>query len=96
MMHISIEHHEGKYPSFNIALSSAEGKEPFLVVKGCRVVDGNNGRFVSTPARKLDSGKYWNHVYLSEQFSVAVLAAYDKSKPKKAKQSSIEDQNAPF
>ena len=83
-MYIAIEHFEGKYPSFNISLSSAEGKDAFLVVKGCRIIDGQKGRFISTPAKKLDSGKYWNHVYLSEAFSGAVLDAYDKSKPEKS------------
>lgn len=75
-MHISIEHHRDQ---FNVALSSASGKEPFITIKGCRVVDGSKGRFVSWPARKLDSGKYWNHVYASEGFHAAVLKALDES-----------------
>ena len=32
-MFISIEHHEGKYPSFNINLHSEEGAEAFLSIK---------------------------------------------------------------
>jgi DNA-binding cell septation regulator SpoVG len=73
-MHITIEHIDGKYPSFNVALSSKEGTQPFLVVKGCRIVDGQNGQFVSGPATKNQtSGKYWNHTYFSEPFAAAVL-----------------------
>lgn len=89
-MKITIEHHD---KSFNVALSSREGSEAFLVIKGCRVVDGNKGRFVSWPAKKLESGKYWNHVYASEGFQTAVLAELDKAKP--AKRAPVED-DAPF
>ena len=80
-MKITIEHFDGKYPSFNVALASSEGKDAFLVVKGCRVVDGPKGRFVSGPSRKLESGKYWNHTYFSDDFSTAVLKAHDEQKP---------------
>jgi DNA-binding cell septation regulator SpoVG len=74
-MEIIIEHQQGKYPSFNVALASVPGAEPFLVVKGCRIVDGTNGPFVSGPATKnATSGKYWNHTYFGEKFAAAVLA----------------------
>ena len=86
-MNITIEHFSGKYPSFNVALASAAGKEPFITIKGCRVVDGSKGRFVSWPATKQDSGKYWNHVWASEGFAAAVLAEYDKSAPKQTRTS---------
>ena len=82
-MNIVIEHIAGqKMASFNVALASAEGKEPFLTIKGCRVVDGSKGRFISWPAKKLESGKYWNHVWASEGFMAAVLAEHDKTAPK--------------
>ncbi|MEY4376121.1 MAG: SpoVG [Pseudomonadota bacterium] len=71
-MKIAIEHHNDQ---FNVLLSSKEGAEPFLTIKGCRIVNGRNGPFVSWPARKLESGKYWNHVYASEAFGAAVIAA---------------------
>ncbi len=74
-MQITIKHFDGKYPSFNVALSSAEGKEPFIEIKGCKVVSGQNGDFVSWPSTKNQTtGKYWNHVYASEAFNAAVLA----------------------
>jgi len=89
-MHIIIEHHNDQ---FNVGIASKEGKEPFITVKGCRIVDGSKGRFVSWPARKLDSGKYWNHVYASEGFVSAVLDAYDASR--KAPRRTPADQSDP-
>ena len=72
-MHITIEHIEGKYPSFNVAVSSVEGKEPFIVIKGCRIANGTKGPFVSWPATKNEkTGKWWNHVYASEAFAQVV------------------------
>jgi DNA-binding cell septation regulator SpoVG len=94
-MNIVIEHFDGKYPSFNVGLASAEGKEPFLVIKGCRLVDGKDGRFVSWPAKKQDNGKYWNHAWASDKFAAAVLQAYDDSKPGKPKKSD-DDSDIPF
>lgn len=66
---------------FNVLLASGEGKEPFLTIKGCRIVEGNKGEFVSWPARKMDDGKWWNHVYSSEAFGQAVIEEAKKSKP---------------
>lgn len=100
-MHISIEWFAGKYPQFNVSLSSVEGREAFLVVKGCRIVDGSKGEFVSWPARKQEDGKYWNHVYASEAFNAAVLekAKERQPKPPKAKderyQASMPDDDLP-
>lgn len=76
-MIITIEHHGDQ---FNVALSSALGKEAFLVIKGCRVKDGDKGRWISFPARKLDTGKWWNHVYASEGFQSAILQALDEQR----------------
>ena len=103
-MKISIEHFPGKYPQFNVSLSSAEGKEPFIVIKGCRIVDGSKGQFVSWPATKKDDGKYWNHVYASEGFAKAVLDEANKSQPAprarddaaRARKTSDFDDDAPF
>lgn len=76
-MNITIENHGDQ---FNVALTSPGKDEPFLTIKGCRVVNGSKGLFVSWPARKQDNGKWWNHVYASEGFAAAVLSAYNKSK----------------
>ncbi len=95
-MKISIEHFPGKYPQFNVSLSSAEGKEPFIVIKGCRIVDGSKGQFVSWPATKKDDGKYWNHVYASEGFAKAVLDEALKAQPAKPARRSDADDDIPF
>jgi DNA-binding cell septation regulator SpoVG len=83
-MKIDIEWFDGKYPSFNVCLATSEGKQPFITIKGCRIVDGSKGAFVSWPATKKDDGKYWNHVYASEAFNTAVMDAAMESKPKPA------------
>ena len=63
---------------------SKEGADPFLEIKGCRLVDGKNGQFVSGPATKNDkTQKFWNHTYFSEKFSAAVLAKVLETMPKK-------------
>ena len=80
-MKIGIEHHDNQ---FNVTLASKEGAQPFLTIKGCRVVEGSKGPFVSWPAKKMESGKYWNHVYASEAFQAAVLEAFNTTKPKVA------------
>lgn len=80
-MDIRIEWFQGKYPQFNVALASSPDREPFIVVKGCRVVSGSNGEFVSWPATKKDDGKYWNHVYASDAFAGAVLEKAKASMP---------------
>lgn len=67
--------------NFNVILSSKEGKPPFLEIKGCRIANGSNGPFVSYPSKKLDSGKYWNHVYASEEFNQVVLEKAQASRP---------------
>lgn len=101
-MHIGIEWFAGKYPQFNVSLASAEGREPFLVVKGCRIVDGAKGAFVSWPATKNEkTGKYWNHCYASEPFSSAVLAEAEKTMPREEPkrgraQAAMEDDDVPF
>ncbi|QIM51588.1 hypothetical protein [Hydrogenophaga crocea] len=79
-MHITIQHHGEQ---FNVDLSSKEGSEAFLSIKGCRIVSGQKGDFVSYPARKTDQGKWWNHVWGSERFNAAVLEKYHATKPAK-------------
>lgn len=69
--------------NFNVNLSSKPGEEEFLSIKGCRIVDGTKGFFVSWPATKNQStGKYWNHVWGSERFNAVVLSKAQASIPK--------------
>ena len=97
-MKIEIQHRDGKYPSFDVLLyGSAE--EPFLTIKGCRIVDGQKGAFVSFPATKnATTGKYWNHCYASKAFGEAVLAKaqIEAPKPKPRQLLSDEDSDIPF
>ena len=81
-MEISIEWFDGKYPSFNVSLTSKEGKYPFLVIKGCRIAQGTKGEFIGWPATKnQQTGKYWNHVYGSDEFAAVVLKKAKESQP---------------
>lgn len=80
-MEITVKHFGGQYPSFNILLHGVPGAEPFLEIKGCRIVQGSKGQFISYPSRKDDKGKYWNHVYGGEKFNEAVLKIAQKAAP---------------
>lgn len=77
-MKISVEWFKDQ---FNVSLTGS-GSEPFITIKGCRIANGKNGEFISWPSRKLDTGKYWNHVYASEAFSSAVLQEAQKTMPR--------------
>lgn len=93
-MHITLEFHNDQ---FNVNLSSKEGAEAFLSIKGCRVVQGNDGEFLSYPATKNQkTGKYWKHVYGSDKFNAAVLEKYHASRPQQRRQSRDDDDSAPF
>jgi hypothetical protein len=68
---------------FNVNLSTAEGKEEFLSIKGCRIMSGKDGDFVSYPATKnASTGKYWNHACGSDKFNAVVLSKANAAKPK--------------
>lgn len=92
-MHITIEHYRDQ---FNVSLSSAQGKEPFVTIKGCRVMSGNKGRWISFPAKKLDSGKWWNHVYASDGFQEAILQAMDAQPEQRDTRTHAEQKRAPM
>lgn len=90
-MKISIKHFAGQYPSFNVALHTSPESEPFIEIKGCKIMNGSNGEFVSWPSRKQDDGRYWNHVYASNDFNAAVLK---KAKEGQAPQAAPEPKRA--
>lgn len=71
---------------FNIGLASAEGRDEFLSIKGCRLKSGERGDFVSWPAQKKDDGTYWRHVWGSDEFQAAVIREAKKGQPKPARQ----------
>jgi hypothetical protein len=70
---------------FNVELSSKPGKEPFVTIKGARIVDGSKGTFISWPATKnQNTGKFWQHVWCSEEFNAVVLSKAQAGMPSKA------------
>lgn len=81
-MIIKIDWHD---KNFNVNLHSKEGTDAFLSIKGCRIMQGKESEFISFPSRKLDSGKYWNHVWGSDKFQAAVIAEAKKSMPSAGK-----------
>ena len=83
-LQVEVEHKDGKYPSFNLILRTGPGKDPFMIIRGCRIVNGANGDFISYPSRKQDDGKYWNHVYGSKEFNDIVMSAANHAPPAKA------------
>jgi DNA-binding cell septation regulator SpoVG len=81
-MHLTVEHFAGDRPSFNLNLHTDVGKATFLTIKGCRLMEGAKGTFVSWPATKNDkTGKWWNHCFASDAFNVAVIKAVRESTP---------------
>lgn len=90
-MKISVDWHQGERPQFNVNLHASEGREPFLTIKGCRIVEGSKGAFISWPAKKLDSGKWWNHVFASESFMAAVLQEAAKAQPRSQQRQQSDD-----
>lgn len=95
-MHITIENHGDQ---FNVNLSSKEGAEAFLSIKGCRIVQGSKGPFVSYPATKnSNTGKWWNHVWGSEKFNAVVLekAQASQQRTRAAQAAKDEDEDIPF
>jgi hypothetical protein len=79
-MNIEIEFHNDQ---FNINLSSKPGAEAFLSIKGCRLVDGDQGQFIGYPATKnANTGKWWRHAWGSDKFNAAVLEKVLASQPR--------------
>lgn len=86
-MEVNIEWKPGKYPSFNILLSTSPGKDPFITIRGCQIKSGQKGEFISYPARKQDDGKYFNFVYGADTFNRVVLEKAHQAKPAEPKPS---------
>ena len=99
-MHIAIEWFTTGAPQFNVSIASSPDREPFIVIKGCRIVSGKDGDFVSWPATKNErSGKWWNHVYASPSFAAKVLEEAATAQPKQAPAKSrraADDDSVPF
>lgn len=53
-----------------------------ILIKGFRIVDGNNGKFIASPDEKGKDGKYYETVTLPKEMKVQLekmaLAEYEK------------------
>lgn len=97
-MEVTTEWKPGKYPSFNVMIASQPGKEPFMTIRGCKIIAGQKGEFISYPARKTEDGKYFNYVYCSDNFNKIVLEKAKASLPQTAaKNDGFDDfEDSPF
>jgi DNA-binding cell septation regulator SpoVG len=75
-MHITAEKREaGKYTFYTVSLASSPGKEPFMSIKDCKLIEGSKGAFVGFPSRKDDKDKWWPMVWANDAFQVEVVKA---------------------
>ena len=65
--------------TFSVSLDA--GKGDFLSIKGCRIVNGNDGDFIGWPATKLDTGEWLRYALANEAFSSAVLKKAKETSP---------------
>jgi DNA-binding cell septation regulator SpoVG len=84
----NVKDREGR-TEFDLELYGS-ASEAFLTIRGCRIISGSKGPFVSWPAKKLDKG-WWNHVRSSDAFGAAVLEKAQAAKPAPAKQATNDD-----
>lgn len=85
---------ESQYPSFNVGVASKAGNDPFIEIKGCRIVQGKDGEFVAPPSTKGKNDKYWNHAYFSKDFAAVVLEKAKESQPKQQEQKNVHHKSA--
>lgn len=86
-MKLTIDHTEF---GFNLNLCNDKA-EPFLTIKGCKIVQGPKGFFVSFPAKQTQQGKWFNHCWASDNFQKAVIAEYEKTKQTKQAKPDLDD-----
>ena len=90
---------EWRDKNFNINLHTSPDKDAFLSIKGCRLVGEGEDAFIGFPARKNEqTGKWWNHVWGSDEFQGVVIkkAIAAKEKPKAPKKLDELDDDIPF
>lgn len=61
-----------EYVFYDIMISNT------VIIKDCKVVEGKNGAFISTPARE-QSGKWYPQAYISNAVQTAVLKLIDNA-----------------
>jgi len=69
-MKLSIAWHDDK---FNIEFTRPNEDKAFLSIKGCKIVEGKSGPFISMPSSPKKSGGFWNHAWADEKFQSAVM-----------------------
>lgn len=85
-MEIEIKWFAGKWPTFNIELSTKAGNDPFITIKGCSLREYNGKEFVGFPSKKMESGKYWSHVFASDDFQRFIIEKAKVGMPKQEKE----------
>lgn len=73
----------GKWTFYDVMLATSEGKEPFLTIKDCKMIEGSKGTFVGFPSRKDAQDKWWPMVYGSDEFQAAIITAMRSVEPDK-------------
>ena len=88
----------GKWTFYDVMFATAEGKEPFVTIKDCKLVDGSKGQFVGTPSRKDDKDKWWPMVYMSDACQAEVIKAMNAAAPADTRTHGkrVADEDVPF
>lgn len=87
-MEIVIKWFDGKWPTFNIELATKAGNDPFITIKGCSLREHNGKEFIGFPSKKMESGKYWSHVFASDDFQRVIIEKAKVGMPKHEKEAS--------
>ena len=83
-MQVKVQWIDGQYPSFNVMVSSKEGIDPFITIKGCDIKTGINGEFIGYPSKKTAEGKYFRFMYGSDKFNAVVMEQAKLAKPERS------------
>lgn len=79
-----------------IAIHKKGEDKPFLVVKGCRIANGQNGQFLSGPSTKLDNGEWFNYLFTTKEFGSYISGLALEVMQPKQKQSADHSDDVPF
>lgn len=84
--------------TFGIAFTKND--KVLYVTKGCRLVNGQNGPFISGPSTKMDDGKWFNYLYIDKEFGAYLtklaLEAAPAPAPQQSRQSAPDMSDVPF
>ena len=77
--------------TFGLAFHKPGNDKPLFVIKGCRLVGGQNGMFVSGPASKMNDGKWFNYLFMDKAFGEFVTKEVEKVAPKPSANTSTQN-----